>query len=696
MSRIARLRLCLATDSLNPSGVGLHLMTLARALAADHDVTVAAPWGSELLQRAAVLGLGLKWVDTFDEPGLVRWMRQADFDLVHVHAGIGWEAHALTRAAHAAGAAVVRTEHLPWLITEDFQRDEHLAAMAGVDRLIGVGQAVTESYRAAGVDPGKLATIPNGVEARAAWRDGRGWRAELGLADRPVLLMVGRLEPQKAHAAMLAAMPGVLRHHRHATLLIAGDGPLMGDTARAIARAGLAGSVRLLGRVADIGGLMGAADLLVSSSLFEGLPLVLLEAFAAGLPVVATDAPGQAELIEHGRTGWLSPGDPAALADTIAAALDDPAGRRNAAAAARSAWHARYRARRMIDDTAALYRDLLQQRPKDQRMTRTRIGFIGAGGIAHRHLGVLEQFEDVQVVAVADADRGRAEEAAARVGARAFDDADAMLDGVELDAVFICVPPFAHGAPERAVLARDLPFFVEKPVALDLDVAEAIADEVAGRGLVTAVGYHWRYLETVDQVRALLRATPARLVAGYWLDGTPPPRWWWKQDQSGGQMLEQTTHLIDLARYLLGPVMSAYGLASHLDREAFPGLDVATVSTASLRFASGAVGNFASTCLLNWNHRVGLHLFGEGLAVELTDHDVMIDTGEGRPVTGNGSDPVWREDRDFIDAVQGKANAIRCSYPEAVETLRLGLAIGESARTGQAVTLVPHKEAALV
>ena len=154
-------------------------------------------------------------------------------------------------------------------------------------------------------------------------------------------------------------------------------------------------------------------------------------------------------------------------------------------------------------------------------------------------------------------------------------------------------------------------------------------------------------------------------------------------------MVEQTTHLLDLARYLGGEVTRVYGMAGLTERPDFPGLDVPTVSTASLQFASGAIANFASTCLLGWNHRVGLHLFGERLAIELTDRDVMIDTGHGRPVRGAQGDPVWHEDRDFIDAVQGKENRIRCPYGDAVATHRLALAVGESARTGQAIMMEP-------
>ncbi|WP_349236458.1 Gfo/Idh/MocA family oxidoreductase [Devosia sp. MC521] len=320
-------------------------------------------------------------------------------------------------------------------------------------------------------------------------------------------------------------------------------------------------------------------------------------------------------------------------------------------------------------------------------MTKTRVGFIGVGGIAQRHLGVLESLPDVELVGFADPDFNRAVDASSRYGARAYGDHDALLADLTLDAVYICIPPFAHGAVERAVIARRLPFFVEKPISLEIGIAEQLAAEIAAAELITAVGYHWRYLDTVDETRRILSERPAQLLSGYWLDQTPPPEWWWHADKSGGQMVEQATHIFDLARYLVGDVTSVYGLAGHTARSDFPGLDVPTVSTASLKFASGAIANFSSTCLLRWGHRVGLHLFGDGIAVELTDHDIMVDVGAGRPVRHAEGDPVWREDRDFIDAVRGGTNRIRCSYSEALKTHRIALAITESVRTGQPVSL---------
>ena len=100
-------------------------------------------------------------------------------------------------------------------------------------------------------------------------------------------------------------------------------------------------------------------------------------------------------------------------------------------------------------------------------------------------------------------------------------------------------------------------------------------------------------------------------------------------------------------------VTSGYAQGNPLPRAGFPDLDVTTATTATLTFASVAVAALSSTCLLNWRHRIGLPLFAEGLAVGLTDHAVMIDTGKGRHPQPARGDAVWRKDRDFIDALRG-------------------------------------------
>jgi predicted dehydrogenase len=321
--------------------------------------------------------------------------------------------------------------------------------------------------------------------------------------------------------------------------------------------------------------------------------------------------------------------------------------------------------------------------------SKTRVGFVGAGIIANRHVGNLLAFEDVQVAAVADLVPDRATTLAARAGCPAYADLDHMLDRESLDAVYICVPPYAHGAPEQAVIARGLPFFVEKPLAVDLATAEDIAQRVRGTDLVTGTGYHWRYLDITEQARELLASKPAHLALGYWLDFTPPPEWWVVEARSGGQLVEQTTHIFDLARLLVGDVTRVYAAGRRLSRPAFPQADIDVVSTATLHFASGALGSMSSTAVLNWPHRIGLHLFCEGMAIELSEFELMVDVGQGRPIQRATGDPFVREDRDFIDAVQGKPNRVRAPYAEALETHRLATTVARSAREGRPIDVAP-------
>ena len=543
MSRAGPMRLCLATDSREPSGVGEHMLALASEFRTRFAVVLAcpeSPGGTALLRRAARLGVGVKRLD--DSPEATRhWLASAGFDILHVHAGIGWEGHGLARLARAAAVPrLVRTEHLPDLVTDPQQRRDCAEGLALVDRVICVSASAAATFRETVGDIGKLVVVRNGHPAPAPLRDRAAVRAAFGAAsESAVLLTVARFTPQKDHTTLLAALPAVLARHPGAQIWLAGSGPVEDAVKRLAEAMSLGAAVRFLGQRDDVADLLAGADLFVLPSRFEGLPLAVLEAMAAGRAVVATAAGGTGEAVTDDVTGRLvPPGDPAALAQAILDVLA-PGCAERLGAAGRARYAASFTSARMGDDTAQVYHGLGPTPLRSTKMTRTRLGFIGAGGIAHRHMGVLEQFEDVTFAAFADPAEDRARSAAERFGAVAYADFNDMLARETLDAVYICVPPFAHGAPERAALARRLPFFVEKPVAIDLALAEEIAAEVAAAGLVTGAGYHWRYLDTLDEAKALLADNPAQFLSGYWLDSTPPPQWWWKRAQSGGQMNEQ-------------------------------------------------------------------------------------------------------------------------------------------------------------
>jgi predicted dehydrogenase len=320
----------------------------------------------------------------------------------------------------------------------------------------------------------------------------------------------------------------------------------------------------------------------------------------------------------------------------------------------------------------------------------TRIAVVGAGAVARRHVEVLTSLEGVSVVAVTDPLETATEELARRCDARPFGDVEEALDGTDVDAVYICVPPFAHGAPEKAVLERGLPMFVEKPLAVDLTTAEDIAARVEQAGVVTGTGYHWRCLDIVAEAQGLLRDAAPLLACGYWLDKKPTAAWWARPDRSGGQVVEQLTHVIDLARLLLGEAVDVYAVGARQPTSAGGVTDFAQVddaTAATVRFASGAVATLATTSLLDVKHRAALHIFSPGLALELSEAEMVVRNGRGRRHRRPAEDPRITVDREFIEAVRGERDATRAPYTEIVRSHRLGCAVAESARTRQPVSI---------
>jgi predicted dehydrogenase len=290
--------------------------------------------------------------------------------------------------------------------------------------------------------------------------------------------------------------------------------------------------------------------------------------------------------------------------------------------------------------------------------------------------------DGVEVAGVADPALERAGELAELAGAAVYPSHMELLAAEPLDAVYICVPPFAHGPPELAAIEAGLPFFVEKPVAIDQGTAAGIAAALAGRPLVTCTGYHWRWLDIFDRAAALLAERPARLVQCAWLDKVPPPPWWPRRDGSGGQVIEQTTHVLDTARALAGEVTEVHAFGT---RQATA--EIHDVSVANLRFASGAVGTVVSSCLLPRLHRAGVQVVADGLSLELSETELVVEAdGRCDAWTAEGSARP-RPDRDFVAAVRGGEVRVRVPWPEAYRTHLLACAITRSADEGQALRL---------
>jgi glycosyltransferase involved in cell wall biosynthesis len=178
---------------------------------------------------------------------------------------------------------------------------------------------------------------------------------------------VGRLVPIKDHSTFLRAAADVLRSRPDVTFVIAGDGELR-TSVESEARMLLGERVRFLGWVHDLATLYAALDLVVLTSRNEGTPVALIEAGAAGKPVVATSVGGVPDVVRDGMTGLLAPAaDPVALATQIVMLLDDSS-RADAMGRAGREWvRDRYSVQRLVADTASLYRELLARKGSTMR-----------------------------------------------------------------------------------------------------------------------------------------------------------------------------------------------------------------------------------------------------------------------------------------------------------------------------------------
>jgi predicted dehydrogenase len=311
-----------------------------------------------------------------------------------------------------------------------------------------------------------------------------------------------------------------------------------------------------------------------------------------------------------------------------------------------------------------------------------RIGFVGTGGVAHRHARVLTGLPGVELVAATDVDPARTARFAEAHGVRAVPDVDALL-GERLHAVYLCVPPYAHGALEVRIAEAGGALFVEKPLAADEPTAEWVARRIRPSRVLTRVGHHWRCAEPVHRARALLAGRRIRLVCGAWLDTTPPVAWWSDRARSGGPLVEQAVHVLDLARVLVGEVTEVHAAAGGL----LPG-GVEAATGALLRFADGAVGTFATACVLDGKHRAGLEIVADGIVVGVGEDWLEVRDGDGsHRAAYDAMAPRTAIDAAFVAALRGRPVPPERDGPDHAEALRshrLACALARSAVSGRA------------
>jgi glycosyltransferase involved in cell wall biosynthesis len=330
---------CQLLHTLNVGGAEVLAARLARQLRADCQFLFVCldelgTLGGELREEGfpvEVLGrrAGIDWRCTWH---LARLLRRAHVDVVH--------AHQYTPFFYAMAARLLYRRP-PVLFTEhgrhfpDHPRRKRMLVnrllLERRDRVIGVGGAVRDALILnEGIPAPRVQVIYNGIDTAAfsnGYHEHEPIRRELGVGPRDfVLLQVARLDYLKDHATAIRTMQRLVPRMPNVRLVLVGEGPERGKTQALIDQYQLGAHVRFLGLRKDVARLLRVADLFLLTSISEGIPLTVIEAMAAGVPVVSTRVGGLPEVVEDGVTGALvDAGDDAALAERIWSLAHDTA-----------------------------------------------------------------------------------------------------------------------------------------------------------------------------------------------------------------------------------------------------------------------------------------------------------------------------------------------------------------------------------
>ncbi|MFQ5409108.1 MAG: glycosyltransferase, partial [Anaerolineales bacterium] len=311
------------------------------------------------LPSASLLDLPRVW-------RLARFLRREKVELLHAH----------LRYANVLGALAGRLAGVPMVASLRSAGNYHgryhairkgietLALRYAANCVMANGYAVAEAHKARlGRKP--IHVVQNAIEPPPHVSPGERLRlrAELGVSPQQLLLIsVGRLTTPKGYFDLLDAFATVHATHPETVLTIVGGGGIRAELSARIAQLGLQEQARLLGPRDEVRTLLAAADVYVSASLWEGMPVAVMEAMAAGLPVVATAVGEVPRLLQNGNGVLVAPRQPAGLARALTALLSDAARQRALGAAARAYAAREFGVEKWVTRMHAMYAELLAQK----------------------------------------------------------------------------------------------------------------------------------------------------------------------------------------------------------------------------------------------------------------------------------------------------------------------------------------------
>lgn len=317
-----------------------------------------------------------------------------------------------------------------------------------------------------------------------------------------------------------------------------------------------------------------------------------------------------------------------------------------------------------------------------------RVGIIGCGWFGNYHLDNLLKMDDVEIVALYNRGIDKLEKTGKKVPkARLYQDYKSMLQKEKMDAVILCVTPDAHGEIEELCCKKKINLYIEKPIALSATKAEAIGEAIKYSNIITSVGYQERYSPPLMLVKEIISKEPVGLVTASWIGDMPAAKWWRTKAMSGGQVVEQTTHIADMMRYLFGEPESVFATGTRDEKFGGEEHDVEDHSSAIIKFGAGVTVSLLSGCYAKGGGKTGFEIFTPNYRIEYNwGSSVKISSGDKTEEVKITSDNHIQSLKTFIEAVRsGERFEIRSDYSDAIESLKLTLMINESIESGEVV-----------
>lgn len=332
-------------------------------------------------------------------------------------------------------------------------------------------------------------------------------------------------------------------------------------------------------------------------------------------------------------------------------------------------------------------------------MKRLRTGILGCGSFANRHAQNLMNLpEEIELTAFCNHHaKGAREFSENYTGGKGsiFTDHQEMFETAGLDLVVICLPPFAHSDEVELAAQHGVHIFIEKPIALSSEHAWRMVEAAEKARVKTQVGFMLRFGAAVERLKELMSSgeigQTGLMSARYFCNSLHAP-WWRDRAKSGGQLVEQVIHMVDLMRYLMGDAISVYSRQANLFHRDVQDYTVEDVSATVFGFPGGGIGViYATNAAIPGKWINDYRLVSQKLSVEFANannaafHFTAEEPVRTETITSN-KDVYLAEFQDLLSAIRTDGQT-RTPILEGAKSLDMVLAATRSAETHQEVSL---------